>query len=84
MRCIAYMPRFKAPAEALAIRLECGERAELVPTQQAPGAELPEMVIHNNRAKRELGWRPRPAETSIVETAEGLRDSDFWSSGNPV
>jgi hypothetical protein len=22
----------------------------------------------------ELGWRPRPAETTIVETAESLRD----------
>ncbi len=26
------------------------------------------------RAKQELGWRPRPAEATIVETAESLRD----------
>jgi nucleoside-diphosphate-sugar epimerase len=40
----------------------------------APGAELPDLVIHNERAKRVLGWRPRQAETTIVETAESLRD----------
>jgi nucleoside-diphosphate-sugar epimerase len=28
----------------------------------------------SDRAKQELGWRPRPAETTIVETAESLRD----------
>jgi hypothetical protein len=28
----------------------------------------------DDRAKQELGWRPRPAETTIVETAESLRD----------
>jgi hypothetical protein len=32
------------------------------------------LVIHNDRAKQELGWRPRPAGTTIVETAESLRD----------
>jgi hypothetical protein len=31
-------------------------------------------VIHNDRAKRELGFRPRPATETIVETAESLRD----------
>jgi hypothetical protein len=25
-------------------------------------------------SRRSLGWRPRPAETTIVETAESLRD----------
>ena len=39
-----------------------------------PGPEPPRLIIHNDRAKRELGWRPRPAETTIVETAESLRD----------
>ena len=28
----------------------------------------------HRRAKQELGWRPRPAETTLVETAESLRD----------
>jgi len=44
---------------------------------QAPGDELPDLVIHNDRARNELGWRPRPAETTIVETAESLRDLGF-------
>ena len=41
--------------------------------KEAPGDELPDLVIHNDRARNELGWRPRPAETTIVETAESLR-----------
>jgi len=48
--------------------------AERVPTEEAPGDELPDLVIHNDRARNEFGWRPRPAETTIVETAESLRD----------
>jgi hypothetical protein len=30
--------------------------------------------IHNDRARFELGWRARPAETTIVDSAESLRD----------
>jgi len=56
------------------MRDRLGPLAERVPTEEAPGAELPNLVIHNERAKRVLGWRPRPAETTIVETAESLRD----------
>ena len=59
-------------AEILRDRL--GPLAERVPTEEAPGDELPDLVIHNDRARNELGWRPRPAETTIVETAESLRD----------
>lgn len=59
-------------AETLRRRL--GPLAERVPTQEAPGDDLPRPVIHNDRARSELGWRPRPAETTIVETAESLRD----------
>ncbi len=59
-------------AEILRDRL--GPLAERVPTKEAPGDALPELVIHNDRARNELGWRPRPAETTIVETAESLRD----------
>ena len=55
------------------LRDRLGPLAERVPTEEAPGAELPDLVIHNERAKRVLGWRPRPAETTIVETAESLR-----------
>jgi len=56
------------------MRDRLGPLAERVPTEEAPGDELPDLVIHNDRAKRVLGWRPRPAETTIVETAESLRD----------
>ncbi len=56
------------------LRDRLGQLAERVPTEEAPGAELPDLVIHNDRARNELGWRPRPAETTIVETAESLCD----------
>ena len=56
------------------LRERLGPLAERVPTEEAPGPEPPRLIIHNDRAKRELGWRPRPAETTIIETAESLRD----------
>jgi nucleoside-diphosphate-sugar epimerase len=56
------------------LRDRLGLLAERVPTEEAPGAELPELVIHNDRARNELGWRPRGAQPTIVETAESLRD----------
>ncbi len=59
-------------AEILRERL--GPIAARVPTEEAPGDELPQLIIHNDRARDELGWRPRPVETTIVETAESLRD----------
>ena len=39
-----------------------------------PGEDPPPLTIHNDRAKQELGWLPRPAELTIVETADSLRD----------
>jgi nucleoside-diphosphate-sugar epimerase len=54
------------------LRDRLGPLAERVPTEEAPGDELPALVIHNDRAKQELGFRPRPADTTIVETAESL------------
>jgi len=56
------------------LRDKLGPLAQRVPTEEAPGPEPPELIIHNDRAKQDLGWRPRPAETTIVETAESLRD----------
>jgi dihydroflavonol-4-reductase len=56
------------------LRERLGPLAARVPTEEAPGPEPPRLIIHNDRAKQELGWRPRPAETTIVETAESLRD----------
>jgi nucleoside-diphosphate-sugar epimerase len=62
---------------AQVLRDRLGALADQVPTQEEPGPELPNLVIHNERARVELGWRPRLAETTIVETAESLRDLDL-------
>ncbi|TYB61476.1 NAD-dependent epimerase/dehydratase family protein [Nonomuraea sp. PA05] len=62
---------FPEVAEVLARRL--GSPAARVPAREAPGEDPPRPVIHNDRA-RGLGWRPRDTETTIVESAESLRD----------
>lgn len=59
---------------AQVLRERLGPLAERVPTEEAPGPEPPQLTIHNDRAREELGWRPRPADTTIVQTAESLRD----------
>jgi nucleoside-diphosphate-sugar epimerase len=59
---------------AALLRQRFGSLAAKAPTEQAPGAEPPRLVIHNDRAKNELGWRPRPAETTIADTVENLRE----------
>ena len=56
------------------LRERLGDFAERVPTEEAPGEELPPLVIHNERAKQELGFSPRPSIDTIVETAYSLRD----------
>ncbi len=55
------------------LRERPGPLAGRAPTEEEPGPEPPRLIIHNDRAKQDLGWRPRPAETTIVETAERLR-----------
>jgi nucleoside-diphosphate-sugar epimerase len=72
--CLADGPTISFLQMAEILRERLGPLAERVPTVQAPGPEPPRLIIHNDRAKRELGWRPRPAETTIEETAESLRD----------
>ncbi|MFI5691233.1 NAD-dependent epimerase/dehydratase family protein [Kribbella sp. NPDC051586] len=44
------------------------------PTEEAPGPDLPRPIIHNDRARTDLGWQPREVKTTILETAESLRD----------
>jgi dihydroflavonol-4-reductase len=44
------------------------------PTEEAPGLDLPRPIIHNDRARTELGWQPRDLKTTILETAQSLRD----------
>ncbi|MEF2976102.1 NAD-dependent epimerase/dehydratase family protein [Subtercola sp. YIM 133946] len=59
---------------AQVLRDRLGAVAERVPTEELPGEEPAPLVIHNERAKAELGFRPRPAVDTIVETAESLRE----------
>jgi len=58
---------------ATVLRERLGELAARVPTGELPGDEPAPLVIHNEKAKRELGLRPRAAVETIVETAESLR-----------
>jgi nucleoside-diphosphate-sugar epimerase len=62
------------------LRHRLGPLAARVPTQEAPGPDLPRPVIHNDRARTELGWRPRDVETTIVESAQSLRDLGLLSA----
>jgi dihydroflavonol-4-reductase len=56
------------------LRQRFGDLAAKAPTEEAPGDELPRLVIRGDRAKDELGWRPRPVEETIVDTVENLRE----------
>jgi nucleoside-diphosphate-sugar epimerase len=56
------------------LREHLGPAGEHVTTNEAPGEDPPPLRIHNDRARQELGWQPRPAETTIIETAESMRD----------
>ena len=56
------------------LREHLGPAGQHVTTHEAPGEDPSPLTIHNDRAKQELGWQPRPAETTIVETAQSLHD----------
>jgi dihydroflavonol-4-reductase len=56
------------------LRDHLGPAGKHVVTDEAPGEDPGPLTIHNDRAKRELGWQPRPAQTAIIETADSLRD----------
>jgi nucleoside-diphosphate-sugar epimerase len=60
------------------LRERLGPLAERVPTEEEPGPEPPRLIIHNDRAKQELGWRPRRAETTIVEPPRACATSACW------
>jgi len=55
------------------LRERFGSLADKAPTEQAPGGELPPTVIRNDRAKAELGWRPRPLAETVDDTVAELR-----------
>ena len=54
------------------LRDHLGPTGEHVTMDEGPGEDPAPLMIHNDRAKQELGWQPRPAETTIVETADSL------------
>ena len=54
------------------LRYDLGPAGGHVTTDEVPGEDPSPLTIHNDRAKQELGWQPRPAETTIVETADSL------------
>jgi nucleoside-diphosphate-sugar epimerase len=58
---------------AEAIRDDLGAAGANVTLQGAPGDDPPPLTIHNDRAKQELGWQPRSAQTTITDTVESLR-----------
>src|ERR1700685_882471 len=49
------------------LRDHLGSAGEHVTTAEAPGEDPSPLTIHNDRAKHELGWGPRPADTPKVE-----------------
>ncbi|HTU31539.1 MAG TPA: hypothetical protein VMF07_19260 [Solirubrobacteraceae bacterium] len=56
------------------LRDHLGSLAERAPIGEAAGPEPPALVIHNDRAREELGWRPRRAETTILDSVESLHE----------
>ena len=55
------------------LKEQLGAFADRIDVEEEPGVEPDPLVIHNDRARRELGFRPRPVEETIVETATSLR-----------
>ncbi|MEU6842973.1 NAD-dependent epimerase/dehydratase family protein [Streptomyces sp. NPDC046716] len=58
---------------AAVLRDRLGPLAARVPAEEAPGAPLPRPVIHNDRARTELGWQPRDVATTLVDSTASLR-----------
>ena len=59
---------------AQVLRDHLGTAGGHVTTDEVPGEDPSPLTIHNDRAKKDLDWHPRTAETTIVETAESLSD----------
>jgi nucleoside-diphosphate-sugar epimerase len=72
------------------LRDRLGPLAERVPTEEAPGPEPPRLIIHNDRAKQELGWRaharlrPRSSRPPrACATSAWRRDNDDQVTPEP-
>jgi nucleoside-diphosphate-sugar epimerase len=44
-----------------------------VTLREAPGEEPAPLTIHNDCAKQDLGWQPRPVHATITDTVDSLR-----------
>jgi nucleoside-diphosphate-sugar epimerase len=66
-------PTFTWLGLAQILRDHLGPAGDRVTTDEVPGQDPSPLTIHNDRAKQELGWQPRPAEITITETADSLR-----------
>lgn len=54
------------------LRRHLGPAGTRVTTEEVPSEDPSPLTIHNDRAKHELGWQPRPAEITITETADSM------------
>jgi nucleoside-diphosphate-sugar epimerase len=59
---------------AEAIRDHLGAAGATVTLEEAPGEDPTPLTIRNDRAKQELGLKPRAAHTTINDTVDSLRD----------
>jgi len=59
---------------AEAIRDHLGAAGANVTLREAPGDDPAPLTIHNDRAKQELAWQPRPAHATIADTIDNLRE----------
>jgi nucleoside-diphosphate-sugar epimerase len=65
---------------AEAIRDHLGAAGANVTLREAPGEDPTPLTIHNDRAKRELAWQPRPAHATITDTVDSLRERGLLAS----
>lgn len=56
------------------LRERLGDAAAAAPTEEEPGPEAAVAVMSTARARRVLGFDPRPVEETIVDTARSLLD----------
>ena len=72
--CLADGPTISFLELAEILRRRLGPLAAKVNVQEEPGEDPPRAGHPQRPGPHELGWRPRPVETTIVESAESLRD----------
>lgn len=60
------------------LRDRLGPLGARISLDQAPGDEPAPLVIHNDRAKHDLGFRPLPAEETLQETVTSMEHSGLF------